>query len=132
MAHPGGPFWAKKDLGAWSLPKGLIEEGETPLAAALREFKEETGFSAAEPFTALGEVTQRGGKRVLAWAAEGGCDPADLKPHMFDLVWPPKSGRIASFPEIDRVAWFTLAEARERILPAQAAFLDRLEQAVEV
>jgi predicted NUDIX family NTP pyrophosphohydrolase len=132
LAHPGGPFWARKDLGVWSIPKGLIEANETAQEAALREFTEETGFSIdGEPF-ALGEVVQRGGKHVEAWAMEGDCDPAALKPFLFEMEWPPRSGRKAEFPEIDRVTWFTLAEARERILPSQAAFLDRLESCVNV
>jgi predicted NUDIX family NTP pyrophosphohydrolase len=126
LAHPGGPFWAKKDRGAWSIPKGLVEGDETPLDAAIREFTEETGFAAEGVFVPLGSVTQRGGKRVEAWAVEGDCDPAALKPGMFEMEWPPRSGRMAQFPEIDRVAWFTLAEARERILAGQAPFIDRL------
>lgn len=126
LAHPGGPFWAKKDHGAWSIPKGLVEGDETPLDAAIREFTEETGFVAEGAFLPLGAVTQRGGKHVEAWAVEGDCDPAALKPGMFEMEWPPRSGRMAQFPEIDRVAWFTLAEARARILAGQAPFIDRL------
>jgi predicted NUDIX family NTP pyrophosphohydrolase len=128
LAHPGGPFWRRKDLGAWGIPKGLIEAHETAREAALREFTEETGFSIQGALLPLGEVIQRGGKHVEAWALEGDCDPAALKPFLFEMEWPPRSGRRAQFPEVDRVAWFTLAEARERILAGQAAFLDRLEQ----
>jgi predicted NUDIX family NTP pyrophosphohydrolase len=126
LAHPGGPFWQRKDAGAWTLPKGEYEEPEEPLAAALREWNEETGFEARPPFLPLGEVTQKNGKRVLAWAFEGDCEPQQLKCNTFEIEWPPKSGRRQSFPEIDRVQWFGLAEAREKINPAQAAFLDRL------
>jgi predicted NUDIX family NTP pyrophosphohydrolase len=126
LAHPGGPFWQRKDAGAWTLPKSEYEEPEEPLAAALREWNEETGFAAAPPFLSLGEVTQKNGKRVLAWAFEGDCEPQQLKCNTFEIEWPPKSGRRQSFPEIDRVQWFGLAEAREKINPAQAAFLDRL------
>jgi predicted NUDIX family NTP pyrophosphohydrolase len=126
LAHPGGPFWEKKDRGAWSIPKGLVESHETPLAAAIREFTEETGFAAEGAFLSLGEVVQGGGKRVAAWAVEGDCDPAAHKPGMFEMEWPPRSGRMEQFPEIDRIAWFTLAEARERILAGQAPFIDRL------
>lgn len=126
LAHPGGPFWAKKDHGAWTIPKGLVEENETPLDAAIREFSEETGFVVDGAFLPLGAVTQRGGKRVEAWALEGDCDPAAIKPCMFEMEWPPRSGRMARFPEIDRVAWFTLAEARQRILASQTPFIERL------
>jgi len=127
LAHPGGPFWARKDLGAWTIPKGLIEPNETAREAAMREFTEETGFPVHGDLAALGEVVQRGGKHVEAWAVEGDCDPAALKPFLFEMEWPPRSGRRAEFPEIDRVAWFPMAEARERILASQCDFLDRLE-----
>jgi predicted NUDIX family NTP pyrophosphohydrolase len=131
LAHPGGPFWRKKDLGAWTIPKGLIEADEAPLDAAIREFTEETGFPVEGPFLTLGEVAQRSGKRVEAWAVQGECDPSALKPFMFEMEWPPRSGRMARFPEIDRVGWFTLAEARERIIASQAPFLDRLAALLE-
>jgi predicted NUDIX family NTP pyrophosphohydrolase len=126
LAHPGGPFWAKKDEGAWGLPKGEYTEPEEPLAAACREFLEETGFMPANPFHPLGELRQRSGKRVVAWAFEGDCDPALLRSNPFEMEWPPRSGRLRSFPEVDRVAWFTLDEARAKILPSQQPFLDRL------
>jgi predicted NUDIX family NTP pyrophosphohydrolase len=126
LAHPGGPFWVRKDKGAWTIPKGMIEANETPLDAAIREFSEETGFSIAGDFMQLGGVVQRGGKLVEAWAVEGDCDPAKLKPFLFELEWPPRSGRMAQFPEVDRVAWFTLDDAREHILPSQLPFIERL------
>ena len=128
LAHPGGPFWQRKDAGAWSLPKGEYDESEEPLAAALREWAEETGFAASPPFLPLGEVAQKSGKRVTAWAFEGTCEPGDLQCNTFEIEWPPKSGRMQNFPEIDRVQWFGLDEARRRIHPAQAAFVDRLEK----
>jgi predicted NUDIX family NTP pyrophosphohydrolase len=127
LAHPGGPFWRRKDLGAWTLPKGEIGEGEDPLEAARREFTEETGFVAEGPFVALAPLRQPGGKTVFAWAAEGDCDAARLRSNMFSMEWPPRSGKLADFPEIDRAAWFPIREAREKILKGQAAFLDQLE-----
>ena len=130
LAHPGGPYWQRKDAGAWTLPKGEYEDPEEPLAAALREWAEETGFAAVPPFIPLGEVKQAGGKRITAWAFQGDCDPHALKCNTFEIEWPPKSGQRQSFPEIDRVHWFELAEARERLNPAQAAFLERLERLV--
>jgi predicted NUDIX family NTP pyrophosphohydrolase len=129
LVHPGGPFWANKDAGAWSIPKGEYEEGaEDPLECALREFEEELGSSppARGALTPLGEVRQKSGKRVTAWAAEGDIDPGGIRSNTFTMEWPPRSGREQEFPEIDRAAWFPLDEARERINPAQAAFLDRL------
>jgi predicted NUDIX family NTP pyrophosphohydrolase len=127
LVHPGGPFWAKKDAGAWSIPKGEYVDGEEALAAALREFEEETGSRLApDGLTALGSVRQRSGKVVSAWAAEGELDAEAIRSNTFTLEWPPRSGRMREFPEVDRAAWFGLPEARERINPAQAAFLDRL------
>jgi predicted NUDIX family NTP pyrophosphohydrolase len=131
LAHPGGPFWARKDEGVWSLPKGELAPGEDPLAAARREFEEETGLAPAGDFLALGEVRQKSGKRVLAWAFAGEFDPAALRCNLVQLEWPPRSGQLQSFPEVDRVAWFSLAQARRRILPAQAAFLDRLAELLQ-
>lgn len=127
LVHPGGPFWAKKDLGAWSLPKGELDEGEDPLAAAIREFGEETGFTIDGEFRALRPLRQPSGKIIVAFAVEGDCDPAELRSNTFELEWPPKSGKRRSFPEVDRAAWFDLAEARARIIKGQARFLDELE-----
>jgi predicted NUDIX family NTP pyrophosphohydrolase len=125
LVHPGGPLWAKRDLGAWSIPKGEIEPGEDPLEAARREVEEETGFRASGPFRELGALRQRGGKRVSAWATPGDFDPAALRSGEFELEWPPRSGRRQRFPEVDRAAWFALADARRRILPSQLPLLDR-------
>jgi predicted NUDIX family NTP pyrophosphohydrolase len=131
LVHPGGPFWAKKDLGAWSIPKGEYEDGEDPLACALREFEEETGtrLEASDPVE-LGAITQRGGKQVTAWALAGDLDVASVRSNTFTMQWPPRSGRQAKFPEIDRAEWFGLDEARERIIPAQAELVDRLAGSV--
>jgi predicted NUDIX family NTP pyrophosphohydrolase len=127
LVHPGGPFWAKKDVGVWSIPKGEHDEGEDALATALREFHEETG-TVLPPgaLTDLGTVKQRAGKVVRAWAAEGDLDADAIRSNHFTIEWPPRSGRMREFPEVDRAAWFGVVEARERINPAQAAFLDRL------
>jgi predicted NUDIX family NTP pyrophosphohydrolase len=126
LVHPGGPFWAKKDLCAWSIPKGEYGEGEEPLSAARREFQEETGFAAPQNAIELGEVKQAGGKIVTAWAAEGDCDPAKIVSNRCQVEWPPRSGRMIDIPEVDRAGWFSLDEARERILKSQQPFLDRL------
>jgi predicted NUDIX family NTP pyrophosphohydrolase len=126
LAHPGGPFWAKKDAGAWTVPKGEFGEDEEPLAAARREFAEETGIEAEGEPIALTPVRQRGGKTVHAWAFEGDCDPAAIRSNTFTMEWPPRSGRQQAFPEIDRAAWFAIEEARGRILPAQQPLLDEL------
>jgi len=129
LVHPGGPFWAKKDLGSWSIPKGEYLEDEEPLAAARREFEEETGTPvASQNFLPLGQIKQPGGKLVTAWAFAGDLDPARIQSTLFEMEWPPRSGKRASFPEVDRAAWFTLPEAREKILPGQAPFLTTLEQ----
>jgi predicted NUDIX family NTP pyrophosphohydrolase len=127
LVHPGGPFWKNKDAGSWSIAKGEVEEGEDPLPAARRELAEETGFCAGGDAIPLGEVRQKGGKVVHAWAVAGDADPDLLRSNKFELEWPPRSGRKRSFPEVDRAAWFGFPEARERILPAQVPFLDRLE-----
>jgi predicted NUDIX family NTP pyrophosphohydrolase len=129
LVHPGGPFWAKKDAGAWSIPKGEYEDGEDARACALREFGEEIGAAAPEgELVDLGEVKQRGGKVVAAWALEGDADADSIRSNTFTLEWPPRSGKTQEFPEIDRAQWFSLDEARERILPAQAPLLDRLAE----
>jgi predicted NUDIX family NTP pyrophosphohydrolase len=113
LVHPGGPYWAKKDLGAWSIPKGAYCDDEEPLVAARREFLEETGFVLEGEFIALGDVRQAGGKRVAAWAVEGDCDPAQLVSNTFSLEWPPRSGRFLHVPEVDRGEWFSISAARE-------------------
>lgn len=129
LGHPGGPFFRKKDAGSWSIPKGLIDGDEAPLAAARREFTEETGVpTPAEGYKSLGEVQQKSGKVVRAWAFEGDCDPTVIVSNTFELEWPPRSGRIQTFPEIDRAAFFTFSEARLKINSAQAKFIDRLEE----
>jgi predicted NUDIX family NTP pyrophosphohydrolase len=129
LVHPGGPFWAKKDLGAWSIPKGEYEEGEDPQACALREFEEETGTALeAQALVELGAVVQKAGKEVTAWAARGDLDPAGVRSNSFTMEWPPRSGRQQEFPEIDRAEWFALDEARAKLVPAQAELLDRLVQ----
>jgi predicted NUDIX family NTP pyrophosphohydrolase len=127
LAHPGGPFWSGRDEGAWTLPKGLYTDTETPLAAACREFGEETGFACSPPYLPLGELRQKSGKRIAAWAFEGDADPDALRSNLFELEWPPRSGRLASFPEVDRVGWFDLAQARRKLLAGQAPFIDSLE-----
>ena len=131
LVHPGGPFWAKKDMGAWSVAKGEYLDGEIPLDAAKREFQEETGFAAQGPFLDLGAVQQSGDKVVSAWAFEGDCDPAEVVSNRCQIEWPPRSGRMIDIPEVDRAAWFSIAESRERILKSQAPFLDRLFQMVQ-
>jgi predicted NUDIX family NTP pyrophosphohydrolase len=126
LVHPGGPFWARKDAGAWSIPKGEYGPREEPLAAAIREFGEETGMELAGEFHALGEIVQKSGKVVTAWACEGDFDPARLVSNLCEMEWPPRSGKRISIPEVDRAGWFTLDEARAKLNPAQTAFLSRL------
>jgi predicted NUDIX family NTP pyrophosphohydrolase len=126
LVHPGGPFWAKKDDGAWSIPKGLIDKGEDPLLAARREFTEETGGTASGAAIALGDFKQPGGKIVTAFAVEGDFDLADFSSTSFTMEWPPRSGRQAEFPEADRAEWFAIEDARVKILTGQAAMLDAL------
>jgi predicted NUDIX family NTP pyrophosphohydrolase len=130
LVHPGGPYWAKRDLGSWSIPKGEYE-GEDPLTAAGREFQEETGGQVQGPFLSLGEVTQSNRKTVSAWAAEGDFDAKTLKSNLCEIEWPPKSGRTQLIPEADRAEWFSLQDARVKILAGQRPFLDRLESALK-
>ncbi len=126
LVHPGGPFWAKKDEEAWSIPKGELAAGEAPLIAARREFEEETGCRAQGPFIPLTPITQRGGKLVQAWAVEGDCDPAQLRSNLFSLEWPPRSGKRQQFPEVDRAEWFSVPVALQKINPAQRGFVSEL------
>jgi predicted NUDIX family NTP pyrophosphohydrolase len=128
LAHPGGPFWQRRDAGAWTIPKGLTEEGEEPLAAACREFTEETGVTPEGPFIPLGSVRQKAGKVVHAWAWEGNADPSFVTSNTMRTEWPRGSGHWLTFPEVDRCAWFPPGVAREKINPAQAALFDRLEE----
>lgn len=130
LVHPGGPFWAKKDRGAWGIPKGEVEAGEEMLKAAVREFGEETGFVALEPFVELGSVRQAGGKVVTAWGFAGDCEPAELRSNVCEVEWPPRSGRRMEIPEVDRGAWFGVEEARGWMREAQWPFLERLVLAV--
>jgi predicted NUDIX family NTP pyrophosphohydrolase len=130
LGHMGGPFWARKDEGAWSIPKGELEDGEEPLAGARREFAEELGRPApAGPVLSLGEIRQRAGKRVIAFAIQGDFDPAELAPGTFELEWPPRSGRMQSFAEVDRVSWFALDAAKAKVVKGQIELLDRLPDA---
>jgi len=125
LIHPGGPFWARKDLGAWSIPKGLVAPGEEPLAAARREFFEETGFRAEGDAAPLGMFRQPSGKRLTVWAMEGDCDPEKLVSGTFSTQWPPRSGKVQEFPEADRGAWFGREEALRHILKGQAPILEQ-------
>jgi predicted NUDIX family NTP pyrophosphohydrolase len=126
LVHPGGPFWAKKDDGAWSIPKGEIAEDEDPLKAAKREFHEETGVQMDGEFIALTPVKQAGGKTVYAWAVEADCDAGAIKSNTFSMEWPPRSGKKQEFPEVDRASWFSLDEAKKKILKGQLSFMDEL------
>lgn len=130
LVHPGGPFWARRDAGAWSIPKGEYTGPDDPEAAARREFVEETGWILNGELKPLGEVRQKAGKSVTAFAVEDDFDPATLESNSFEMEWPPKSGRKAAFPEIDRADWFTLAEAREKIIDGQRPLLDRLPRLI--
>jgi predicted NUDIX family NTP pyrophosphohydrolase len=130
LVHPGGPFWRNKDDGAWSIPKGEMDEGEDPAEAALREFMEELGNAPALPLRPLGEIRQRGGKRVHAFIVEGDIDVGAVASNTFEIEWPPKSGRLQTFPEVDRAEWFDLLRANEKILASQRPLLDRLMELV--
>lgn len=130
LVHPGGPFWAHKDEGAWSIPKGEVEAGEDALAAARREFAEETGFEPRGPYVPLGTIKQKGGKVVTAWAFEGDCDASAVRSGTFSMEWPPRSGQHREFPEVDRAAFFGLEEARRKINPGQAALVVELGRAL--
>jgi predicted NUDIX family NTP pyrophosphohydrolase len=127
LVHPGGPFWTKKDAGAWTIPKGEIDAGEDELAAARRETAEETGFTPEGQFVPLPPIRQKAGKVVVAWAVETDCDPAQLRSNVFSMEWPPRSGRMGEFPEVDRGAWFPIEEARVKMLDAQRPLLDALQ-----
>jgi predicted NUDIX family NTP pyrophosphohydrolase len=127
LAHPGGPFWHNRDAGAWTIPKGVAEEGEDLLMAACREFEEETGIHPTGPFVPLGSIRQKAGKLVHAWAWEGDADPAKVTSNTMNTEWPRGSGRFITFPEVDRCAWFDHQAAREKLNPAQAELIDRLE-----
>jgi predicted NUDIX family NTP pyrophosphohydrolase len=128
LVHPGGPFWTRKDLGSWSIPKGEYSPDEDPLVTAKREFEEETGFAAQGVFKEMAEIRQKGGKYVKVWAFEGDCDPRAIKSNTFWMEWPPGTGVHQEFPEVDRAGWFTLLEAREKILESQIPLLKQLEE----
>jgi predicted NUDIX family NTP pyrophosphohydrolase len=125
LVHPGGPFWKSKDDGAWTIPKGEVDPGEKLLAAAIREFNEETGLTPEAPFVALGQIKQKSGKIVHAWAFQGDCDPTKIRSNTFEVEWPPKSGRRQAFPEIDRAGFFVLPTARRKMLVSEVPLLDR-------
>lgn len=131
LVHPGGPFWKNKDAGAWTIPKGELADNEEPLAAAVREFEEELGFKPTGSFIELAPIKQKGGKIVHAWAVEGDCDPAQIKSNTFTMEWPPKSGKQAEFPEVDRAEFFKLGEAKEKINQAQIPLLEELHRRIE-
>lgn len=132
IVHPGGPFWAKRDAGSWSIPKGEVEAGEEEFAAAQREFQEETGVVPAGPFIDIGQITQKSGKRVRAWAFEGDCDSTAIVSNTFSIEWPPRSGRMQSFPEIDRAEFVDPSTARSKLNLAECDFVGRLEKALRM
>ena len=132
LVHPGGPLYRNKDDGVWSIPKGEVEDGDEPLETARREFEEETGVKPLAPaFHSLGEIRQKGGKRVVAWAFEGDCDPASVRSNSFEMEWPPRSGKRASFPEVDRASFFAPDIARTKLNPAQAELVTRLQEMLD-
>lgn len=131
LGHPGGPFWAKKDLGSWSIPKGEYLEGEEPLQAAIREFEEETGYRPSGSFIQLSTIRQKGHKTVHCWAVEGDLDAEGIISNLFEMEWPPRSGKMKTFPEIDRAAWFSVGTAREKINERQAGFIDELLKRID-
>jgi predicted NUDIX family NTP pyrophosphohydrolase len=131
LVHPGGPFWAKKDEGAWSLPKGIIDPGEDELLAAIREFEEETGFTAEGDFIALTPRRQPSGKIIYAWAIEGDGDPSVMKSNTFTMEWPPRSGEMGEFPEADRVEWFDIESAKSKIIRGQKGFIEEFENFIQ-
>jgi predicted NUDIX family NTP pyrophosphohydrolase len=131
LVHPGGTYWAKKDIGTWSIPKGEFNEDEEPLAAAKRELKEETGITIEGKFIELEPVKQNPAKIVLAWAIEGDCDAANIISNTFEMEWPPKSGKMQCFPEVDKAGWFTIKEAKKKILPGQIGLLEQLEKLLD-
>ncbi len=128
LVHPGGPFWSKKDAGAWSIPKGEYTAGEDPFEVAKREFREETGFEASGEFVPLTPCKQPSGKIIVAWTFEGDCDASAVKSNTFSMEWPPRSGRHQEFPEVDRAGWFTLPEAKQKIVKGQSGFVEELSQ----
>jgi predicted NUDIX family NTP pyrophosphohydrolase len=131
LGHPGGPFWSKRDSGAWTIPKGELDPDEDPLTGAIREFEEETGYKPEGEFIELPSITQAGGKIVVAWAVQGDLDPSSVQSNTFPLEWPPRSGKVVQFPELDRAEWFLIAEARIRLLASQRPLLDSLLDALE-
>ena len=131
LVHPGGPFWVNKDNGSWSIPKGEYNDDEDALKAAQREFQEETGLSIQGNFIELGEVRQPSGKRVMVWALENDQEVEDIRSNTFQLEWPPKSGKMQEFPEVDRGGWFSIPEARQKILKGQISFLDKLKEKIK-
>ncbi|MBV9392715.1 MAG: NUDIX domain-containing protein [Verrucomicrobia bacterium] len=130
LVHPGGPFWEKKD--SWTFPRGELLEGEIPLAGALREFWEETSIEAKPPYIDLGSARQKSGKMIYAWAFAGSCDPTQLRSNLFEMEWPPHSGKLSKFPEIDEAKFFTVAAAQKKMRPSEWPFIERLQQAVRV
>ena len=132
LVHPGGPYWKNKDAGSWVIPRGAVESDEALLPAAIREFTEETGLTPREPLNSLGEVRHKSGKIVHAWAFYGDCDPATVHSNLFEMEWPPKSGKLQRFPEIDRAAFFSIPHARQKILPAEEPFIDRIVDSLAI